>query len=72
MQIKLGFSCRECGAGGECRTDTAHAGVAGSVKYAELQLLLCSNCGHISGELRLEYRYREEHGPIWEREARYR
>jgi len=78
MQITLKFGCRECGQDRELLTDTSNygvvfeldqpalAGVAASVDDGCLLELKCVNCGHVSGEVVLGYRYRAEHRPSHE------
>jgi len=63
MQIEFWFSCRECGADTRIPWDTSHSGDRDPVE------LKCSSsrCGHVSGELRLGYAFREEHRPSWEK-----
>jgi len=65
MQIEFFFTCRECGAYTRVLWDTARE------LDAELVKLECSSsrCGHVSGELRPGYVYREEHRPSSEREG---
>jgi len=60
MQITFEFTCRDCGADTRILWDTAMEG-DGAV---ELQCS-SSRCGHVSGELRLGYSFREEHWPKW-------
>jgi len=74
LQVRITFTCRECGDGQELITDTHNYGVLvvedqelATVPGAGLVQLLCSHCGHVSGELGLGYRYLAEHRPSWEK-----
>ncbi len=58
MGIDFGFACRECVAEVTVRYDTSKLGPVE---------LLCSVCGHVSGELVPGYVFRAEHRPSWER-----
>lgn len=60
MRIEFHFTCRECASDVYVGWDTAHDSPVG---------LRCSSCAHVSGELRADYVYREEHRPSWEREG---
>lgn len=65
MQIEFVFSCRECGADSHILWDTAQ-----EVSDAAVELKCSSSrCGHVSGELRPGYVFREEHWPSSEREG---
>jgi len=85
MQINIGFTCRECGEDQEFVIDTSNYGVLVAVDHGsppaiaetgfwswtktELIELVCKDCAHVSGELGLGYRFREEHRHSWEREV---
>ncbi len=64
MQIEFFFTCRECGADVRLLWDTGR-------ELGDPVELKCSSsrCGHVSGELRPGYVFREEHQPSWEREG---
>jgi len=64
MQIEFFFTCRECGADTRIHWDTVQ-------ELGEPVELKCSSsrCGHVSGELRPGYVFREEHRPSREREG---
>lgn len=74
MQIQFIFTCRSCGHIQNATTDTSKYGFLEypdpdfhpeiqDVSRALLLELRCSQCDHVSGELGLGYRYREEHRP---------
>jgi len=81
MQIRLTFTCRECGQDRELLTDTSNygvvfeldppalAGVTASVDDGCLLELKCMGCGHVSGEVVPGYRYRAERRPSHEQEV---
>jgi hypothetical protein len=76
MQIRIGWTCRECELDQELVTDSSNHGalmdvdrpglaheLAGQVGRVPRSLLLalgCKSCGHVSGELGLGYRFRRE------------
>jgi len=59
MKIDLSFTCRECGEMVELRWDT-------QLPYKGQ--MVCK-CGHSSGELSMDYVFKEEHRPSWESEV---
>ena len=59
MQISITFTCRECGQVNLTRTDTSN--------YPQELEVRC-RCGHVSGIVKLDYRFLEEHRPSWEDE----
>lgn len=81
MQITLKWTCRECGQEQETRTDTSNYGAMSPVYNRKGNLteeevvsgcvpvpLQCSTCNHVSGEVGLGYRFREERRPSHERQ----
>jgi len=60
MKIDLSFFCRECDQVAVIQWDTAYA-------FRDVKLI-CTGCGHSSGELSAEYVYKAKHRPSWERE----
>jgi len=61
MLIEFHFTCRECASDVYVGWETSHDSPPVGLR--------CSSCGHVSGELRVDHVYREEHRPSWEREG---
>ena len=77
MQIRLTWTCRECGCEQEELTDTSGFGFLRPSKtrvesWVTNHSLKCRACGHVSGIVGLAYRFDEEHRPKRERERRAR
>lgn len=63
MRVRFIFTCRECGGDTEINWDTSGDG--------QVVPLTCQSrlCGHTSGEVTPEYRFRPEHRPQHEQDA---